>query len=403
MADQTAPPPTWRLWLALLGLSIPVYSTITLSPLMNGAAIDTLHINALEIGLVRTCEVAINAALTIWLALRLGRLKPLMLGLAGGALMLAGNLTVGLGDSVTTLVIGRLAAGAGAAFMSTAASATIARVASPHRLSASLAIPITVCTVLAATVGGRASEALGLTGVGLTLSALCLVGLLLATLAPRTPFAVSTPTPRVTQMVALLRNPYVLGSALTFIGSTAVWSFFERKGVSLGLDPSSVGDLIAASSVIGGLLGTLALFARDAHVRIAAVIAIIVFGLGQATQAVAPTVLIFAAGAFVTTTMFSFVQTFTMTIGVRLDRTGGLNAAGNGWASFFNAFAPALGGALIMTGSFAGIAVLCLACMAATAWLIYVSARNLPSAKFGVDEPAAAPVASDAPAPVRAP
>jgi hypothetical protein len=224
-----------------------------------------------------------------------------------------------------------------------------------------------------------------------------LLGLLLTTLAPNTVFAMNTPTPRVTQMVALLRNPYVLGSALTFIGSTAVWSFFERKGVSLGLQPSQVGDLIAASSVVGGLLGTLAVFARDAHVRIAAVLAIVVFGLGQTTQAMAPTVFIFAAGAFVTTTMFSFVQTFTMTIGVRLDRTGGLNAAGNGWASFFNAFAPALGGALIMTGSFAGIAAMCLACMCATAWFMFVSARNLPSAKLEPNDAAAAPPAVEQP------
>jgi MFS family permease len=397
MADETAPPPQlspqrrsmWRLWLALLGLSIPIYATITLSPLMNGAAIDSLNINAFQIGLVRSCEVAVNATLTIWLSLRLGRLKPQTLGLAGGALMLAGNLAVGLGDSVATLVIGRLAAGAGAAFMATAGSATIARLASPHRISASLAIPITTCSVLAAVVGGRASEAQGLTGVGLTLAALCVVGLLLATLAPRTAFAKDTPTPRLTQMAGLLRNPYVLGSALTFIGSTAVWSFFEHKGVSLGLEKSQIGDLIAMSSVVGGLLGTLALFARDAHVRIAAVLAIIVFGIGQATQAIAPSALILAAAAVATSTMFSFVQTFTMTIGVRLDRTGGLNAAGNGWASFFNAFAPALGGALIMTGSFAGIAVLCIVCMAATASLMWIAARNLPSAKLATDDAAA--------------
>ena len=57
---------------------------------------------------------------------------------------------------------------------------------------------------------------------------------------------------------------------------------------------------------------------------------------------------VFAAGQFIAATMFSYVQTFTGAIGVRLDRTGGLNAAGNGWASFFNAFAPAIGGILVV-------------------------------------------------------
>lgn len=403
MADQTATPPAWRLWLALLGLAIPVYATITLSPLMNGAAIDTLHINAFEIGLVRSGEVAINATLTIWLALRLGRLKPQMLGIAGGVLMLAGNLAVGLGDSVVTLVIGRLAAGAGAALMATAASATIARMASPHRVSASLAIPITICSVLAAVVGGRASEAQGLTGVGLTLSVLCVLGLALSFLAPQKAFATDTPTPRIAQMVGLLRNPYVLGSALTFIGSTAVWSFFERKGISLGMTKANIGDLIALSSVAGGLLGTLAIFARDAHVRIAAVIALVAFSLGHMTQSLAPVAAIFAAGQFIAATMFSFVQTFTSAIGVRLDRTGGLNAAGNGWASFFNAFAPALGGALVMTGSFAGLAILCFACMIATAALMWIAARNLPSAKLTAEEVTDVHPATEPPDPVRVP
>lgn len=404
MADQTATPPAWRLWLAILGLGIPIYATITLSPLMNGAAIDTLGINEFQIGLIRTCEVAINAGLTIWLALRLGRMKPQLLGLAGACLMLGGNLILAFGDSVPSLVIGRLSAGAGAAFMATAGSATIARMASPHRISASLAIPITICSVTAVVIGGRAVEAQGLTGVGLVLSVLSVIGLLLAFLAPRTPHAPNIEPPRMAQMVGLLRNPYVLGSALTFIGSTAVWSFFERKGVSLGLTQSQIGDLIGISSIAGGVLGALAMLARDAHVRIAAVIALVVFGFGHATQAMAPTVALYAAGAFVTAATFSYIQTFTGAIGVRLDRTGGLNAAGNGWASFFNAFAPAIGGALVMTGSFAALALLCLACMVATSILMWIAARNLPSAKLTTEEAAAgAHPGTEPPDPIHAP
>lgn len=403
MADQTATPPAWRLWLAILGLGIPIYATITLSPLMNGAAIDTLGVNELEIGLIRTCEVAINAGLTIWLALRLGRMKPQLLGLAGACLMLTGNLALAFGDSVASLVVGRLAAGAGAAFMATAGSATIARMASPHRISASLAIPITICSVTAVVIGGRAVEAQGLTGVGIVLSVLSVIGLLLALLAPRNAYAPQLDPPRMTQMVGLLRNPYVLGSALTFIGSTAVWSFFERKGVSLGLTQSQIGDLIGLSSITGGVLGAFAMLARDAHVRVAAVIALVVFGFGHATQAIAPTVAFYAAGAFITAATFSYIQTFTGAIGVRLDRTGGLNAAGNGWASFFNAFAPTIGGALVMTGSFAGLAVLCLACMVATSVLMWKAAHNLPSAKLTAEDVSDAHPATEPPDPVHTP
>lgn len=403
MADQTAQPPVWRLWLAILGLGIPIYATITLSPLMNGAAMDTLHIDARQIGFIRSAEVASNAMLTIWLALRLGRLKPRSLGLTGAALMLAGNLAVGLGDNVVLFTIGRLAAGAGAAFMASAGSAIIARMESPHRVSASLAIPITICSVTAAIVGGRASEAMGLAGVGGVLSVLCVIGLTLAFLAPRNPWASATPTPKLAQMFGLLRNPYVLGSALTFIGSTAVWSFFERKGISLGLTKTNVGDLIALSSVVGGLLGTLAIFARDAHVRVAAVIAILIFAVGHSMQALAPSVIIFAAGQFVAATMFSYVQTFTGAIGVRLDRTGGLNAAGNGWASFFNAFAPAIGGILVVAGSFGALAALCIGCMIAAVALIWIASRNLPSAKLTTEEAREQHPATEPPDPIHAP
>lgn len=402
MADQAAQPPLWRLWIAILGLAIPIYATITLSPLMNGAAIDALHINPAEIGLIRSAEVASNAMLTIWLALRLGRLKPQSLGLIGAALMLAGNLSVAFSDTVALFTVGRLAAGAGAALMASAGSATIARMESPHRISASLAIPITICSVAAAIIGGRASEAMGLMGVGGVLSVLCVIGLGLAFLAPRHPWAVSTPTPKLAQMVGLLRNPYVLGSALSFIGSTAVWSFFERKGISLGLTKTNVGDLIALSSVAGGLLGALAIFARDAHVRVA-VAALLLFAVGHSAQALAPSVFVFAAGQFIAATMFSYVQTFTGAIGVRLDRTGGLNAAGNGWASFFNAFAPAIGGFLVMAGSFGALAVLCVACMMATMTLMWIAARNLPSAKLTSEEAHEQHPATEPPDPIHAP
>lgn len=404
MADQTAQPPAWRLWLSILGLGIPIYATITLSPLMNGAAIDTLHLNPREIGFIRSAEVATNATLTIWLALRLGRLKPQSLGLMGAVLMLAGNASVALGDNVAVFIAGRLAAGAGAALMASAGSAIIARMDSPHRISASLAIPITICSVAAAVVGGRASEQMGLTGVGAVLSTLCVIGLALAFLAPRNAYAVSTPTPKLAQMVGLLRNPYVLGSALTFIGSTAVWSFFERKGISLGLTKSNVGDLIALSSVAGGILGALAIFARDAWVRISAVIAVALFALGHSLQALAPAIAFFVAGQFIAATMFSYVQTFTSAIGVRLDRTGGLNAAGNGWASFFNAFAPAIGGILVMAGSFGALAVLCIVCMIATVTLLWYAARNLPSAKLTKEEAqTAAHPATEPPDPLQVP
>jgi hypothetical protein len=101
-------------WIALLGLSIPLYATITLSPLLNGAAMDRLGLDSLGIGGIRTFEILTNAVLTIGLAPRLAKFEAKRLGLVGAGAMALAGLASALAAAPAALLAARILAGAGA-------------------------------------------------------------------------------------------------------------------------------------------------------------------------------------------------------------------------------------------------------------------------------------------------
>lgn len=378
----------WRLWVVLLACAIPIQMTVTASPFLNGAAMDARGLDPAQIGAVRTAEILTNALLQIWLSARITRFSPRWLALVGVACIAIGNAICVPGTGIVDLAAGRILAGFGAGCAAAAMGAFIAQTASPHRVAAGVAIPVTIVAIVTALIVGRTAGALGQMGAFGVVAVGGAVGLALAFAAPGgRPHA--THAPAVTSMIGALRSPYVLSCFTIFMGSTAVWHFFERIGVSHGLEPRQIGDLSAAVAVGCALLAPALALVRDKGVRWAGIGALIGFGLGSSLIPLAPSQDLFAAGFLLQSMSFAAWSIISPAISARLDRTGGLNAAGNGWTALGNALSPAVGGAVIQAGGFAPLGFMCMAASALTVTFMVIATRNLPPPTAASDRPAA--------------
>lgn len=389
-----AGPARWRLYAALFGLVLPVAVTVTVSPLMNSVAMDVRHIDSVAIGAVRTAEILLNATLALYLSTRLTTIVPRTLGLIGAGLFVLGNLGGIPGHGLADLAVARLAAGAGAACLGAAGAALYGQFASPQRASGMLVAPWTLASVIAALVAGAGAKAHSQTGVFGVLVAVGVIGLFFTAFMPggRAPAHAAAPALPISRS---LRSPYVLGIGCMFFGSTALWHFFARVGLSHGLDGDQVGKLIAAASVLSGVFGVVAVLVRDRWVRIAMLVSVALYGIMSASVAWSQSALMYTA-AYGAQSVFYVLATILMpVVGIRLDRTGATNTAANGVTTFVNALAPIVAGYLVKGSSFLPLGAMC-AVSGTLAFLFLFAAARSPLARAGV------PVSAPHPAPTEA-
>ncbi len=372
----------WRYWIAILAVAMPVQMSVTASPFINGMAMDTRHAGSEAIGLIRSCEILLNASLMIWLSARLLRFAPKALALAGLTAFIAGNLICGVTGDLTGLAAGRLLAGAGAGAMVASLGAFVGRLSSPHRAAALIAIPVTGGAVLTALLASAAAEAKSSLGLFGFLAAGGGLGALLMAAAPGGFFHAGH-APPFTSMLRALRSPFVIACATIFMGSTAVWHFFQRIGLSHGLDNAAIGTLTVQVSLACAVLAPMAALVRDTWVRWTFIGSLIGFGAGSTFIPVAPDAQAYAAGYLVQSASFTFYTLFVAAVAARLDRTGGIAAAGNGWQALGGAISPAIGGVLISGGAFWPLGVFCALASLATVTLGFIGTKDLAPAGGG--------------------
>jgi hypothetical protein len=222
----------------------------------------------------------------------------------------------------------------------------MAETRSPQKIGGSLMAPITGFAIATALIGGRVTEEHGHQGVFLCLAIACAIGFALAYAGPRSPArgridAAQTTAPATS--LGALRSPYVLAAALVFLGSSATWAFFERKGRSLGMEAVDISNVIAAALVAAGIFASLSMLVRDRWVKAFTIGAVAIFAAGAAATALSTSALFFAGAYIIQTIAYAWTQNLLTAMGVRMDTSGGLAAAGRGWQTLVNSAAPALG------------------------------------------------------------
>jgi MFS family permease len=388
MSAETGPgaaPPqgNWRVWVGFFGVCAPGSAGIGLTPLMTTAAMAARDLNAAQIGLAFSFDLFANALVTIWISQRLARFSPQALGLVGATLMIAGNCLGMFGEDYWPLVLGFALRGAGIGCLINAQSALAARVASPQRLvGASMAIQMAMI-IAAPVLSGRLIETHGQLGVFGVYAAAAAIALPLIAFAPgvRTDAPPSTIAPSFAGLMQLIRSPFVIAGVLAYLGLNAMWPFFAQVAGERGLAPSQAGDLIAIVTVGAGIIGIGSAMLPDRLVAPVALAAVASCAIGSGLLPLAPSAPLMIAAFALMATSFTFMQNLFMTIGVRLDRTGGLNAGSGGVNSLISSGTPALAGALIhATNSYASLAIFSLVALVGGVGMLRVASRGLERA-----------------------
>lgn len=374
----------WRLWVALFGVVLPGAILVTVSPLLNATSMQVRGLDSLEIGLIRTSEILLNASLTIYLSTQLTRFSPLQLGLVGAGLTVLGNLAALPGEGLWDLWVARLIAGAGMGCLTAAGAAIYARITSPQRVAGVLLIPWTIGSVIAALAAGHAAQTQAPIGIFGLLAGVGVIAAI-ALLSAHTAIATPGPAPASAEIgrphvLATLGNPFVIGAMVMYFGSTASWHFFARMGATHGIESNQIGGIIATVGLVGAIFTALgSILMRDAWVRAAALAAIGAFALATTTLPSALNGMTFVAAYAVQSVAYVLITVMLPALGLRLDRTGALNAASQGWQAFVNALAPATGGLLVLGGAYWPLSFLNAACGLFTLTMIFLATRATAS------------------------
>jgi predicted MFS family arabinose efflux permease len=367
----------WRIWLTLFCLAFPLQMTVTASPFINDISMTLRGLNTDQIGIVRTAEILFSASLGIFLGPRIIKVEPRVLALIGMSCFLAGNLAAIPGVGFWDLAAARVLAGAGAGMTLASMAPFGAQLPRPERVAAALALPITGLAIATAFIAGAQAKAVNPAGVfGLLAGAAVVSVIVVAFCAPGGRFHAGF-QPKFGSLLGALRQPYVLGWATIYLGSTAVYHFLVKLGAGHGLNAEQVGQLAGITGIVCGLAAPLAFLVRDSFLRWAFLAAVLLFGIGSSAIPLAFNAYGFAGAFIAQSVAFTFMQILTSGVSARLDRTGGLGAAAGGWNSLGNAFSPALGGVLIAGGSYWPLGALCAIASLVTLSLFFVATRAL--------------------------
>jgi predicted MFS family arabinose efflux permease len=375
-----------RLVIGLVGLGLSGGLNLNVVPLMTGAFVDELGLDASQVGTVLTVQVTVAALVAITLSTRMHLVASRAVGVVASFAVVVAALGYATVTSLTALFVVSAAMGGAFGVLSVCSAATIATAERVDRTSAVVAVGISVLVALltlllayAVGTGGRRSLFVA--------DAICVaasIALIYALPKRRAPRSADMQLPMLGTMVA----PIVLVSVFLNIGSNGVWTFGERIGVALGLSPESVGQVLAGATVLAMLGGlAAAAVARPRRERFWAMVGVVTFGLTSAAIAFAPGSVFYIVATAAQAFFFVFGIPFLTAVAIDIDASGGLAAAATGWATLIGAGVPMLAGFMIERGGFGSLGWLAVAMTLFAAWALRsVGASGSVAATHGAAE-----------------
>jgi len=383
--DRRIDPP--GLTAGVLGVGLLNTAVVNAFPFLAGTLMDREGMSSAGVGLLISMELLVSAVVALALSAPRLRLSPRVCGLAACAAFAVGNLLATQADGAM-LVAARCLAGVGGGLGLAAAGRAIARASSPARLGATAALILAGLGGVIALITGWLVAHQGYSGGALFLAAITAIGAPLASFLPhaapisRTPLR--APCDAIQWSAAL---PLAFATGLAFLASGAIWSYSERIGLAAGLSPDAVTLAIGLTALAGVGGGAIAMMvAKAGRNFLASGMGVAVFGTSATALALAGEPYGYVLALTSLSFAFIFLWPFLLASAVEIDPSGGLASAAYGAQMLAGAFAPFLGGLLLLSGSFRSLAMFAGFCTIAALACIAMSYRALRKrhSAFGV-------------------
>jgi predicted MFS family arabinose efflux permease len=169
----------------------------------------------------------------------------------------------------------------------------------------------------------------------------------------------------------------IVAACMVLMGSSAVWSFSERIGLSSGMSAKEVTFAISVTA-IAGIAGAVAAVwaARFKRNHLMAFAGAAMFGTSVSLFAISTSPMFYISSLTVLSFAFLFVTPFITAIAIEADSSGNLWSAAHGSQILVGSFGPLIGGFLLSRGSFATLAVVTATTSLLTLVAICISGRN---------------------------
>lgn len=349
----------------LLGLLSP-----NLAPFQIGAFIDQLHFDEQRVGLLTTAELLLVSLVTLFSAPFFARISCARFALAGVAISLVGQLGTVLSDSYVGLISARCIAGLGLGMVYGAANAAGGAAPNPERF---FSITTTAGLAFLAAFLPAAAYLSSSFGYSAMYGAVIALTLIAAPFLKNLGAGAQVDQPGPAEALPwrrLLR--LLLALALFNIGTGAVWAYFERSGLQLGMKLDAIGAL-AGIAAVSGLAGSIAvawvggLWGRTLPLGVAVLTASVACYL----IAAGATPVAYATGAILYWVSYMFMYPFLIGIAGALDPVGRGSAIAAGTLMTSYSLGPMVATMMVSFGSLHALAWLgVLSCMAAALALL---------------------------------
>jgi predicted MFS family arabinose efflux permease len=138
------------------------------------------------------------------------------------------------------------------------------------------------------------------------------------------------------------------------VGVFSVYTFIERRGRLLGMDPTSIGNMVSSAIALGlvGTFGSIILGLRVGR-ALPLLAGLIVQGASCVGISLCPTTLLLSGSTLLFMASWGFVYPYIMGLGAAIDPAGRLPTALGGGYLVGSSVAAGLGGLLMQVGGFA--------------------------------------------------
>jgi predicted MFS family arabinose efflux permease len=340
-------------------------------PLLVGAVIDGLGLDARQAGLLGSVEIGAMAAASLLLAPRVGAIPRRRVAIASAAVVIGAHVLSAIPADFALLLSLRLLAGLGEGCIYAIANAVIASSVDPDRLYARVTLVGALAVAALFVAIPYAIEPFAHRGAFGSLAAVALFCVPLLLWLPRSRAGV---TRIENPNGVLLRGPSlaVLASAFVLsVGEGAIWAFVERIGGHVGLSIDEVGVVLAITTVAGVSGAGLAAWLGTRFGRtIPLSLGITAIGAASVVLGYAAIPAAYVGAELAYNTAYLFVTPFLLGTAAAVDARGRVAAATGGMVLVGGALGPAVGGAVVAWGSYPPLGWLVVVCCALAISLI---------------------------------
>ena len=328
---------------------------VVILPLILGSLVIIFGITEGAAGFVIFAELAGMATTSLVLSPLLHRLNRRTIGVCGAILVCLGNLAAFFSSTAALLFIARIVAGIGSGAILSATLAVSSEQKNVHRIFVAVSGTSMAAAVVMLLFVPRLLESQGPRSVFLVMAALAAVVVVLSFWL--TPWTTDSPDDQEAEerrRFNLFTLPSLLLCATYMLYSIAMngaYFYAFQIGLSIGMEPSEIGDGLALAAVIslsGPVMATL-ISTRFGRIN-PLILAVILNAIGVWVTTHTTSATMFIASITLSTIMLTFAQPYFLGLAAHLVSSGRLSSAARGSATLGNTITPGISALILMLG-----------------------------------------------------